>query len=177
MNLSAHRWLVVAAAHALALFAADQINHYLSPLATRATVIGMLVAFSALHLGFRQGLLSLLVVALLHDSKAPWTFGTSLPVALVLFAATFAIRHRIRRETALACIGTSAVVNALAYLAFLLAAYLAFGSGQLGAGLVFWNLFASSLVVVLCARPYFSLLFSFLALAGIHLAEEQRQTR
>jgi len=177
ISLSSHRWLVVAFGHALALFAAGQLNHALSPYATHLAVAGLLVAFSALRLSFRQGALSLAPVALLFDSKAPWAFGASLPVYLLLFAAAYGLRNRVRREAAAAAAATAAVLNALAFGAYTLIALAAFGPRQLDAGLLSWNLFASVAVVALGARPYFAVVENALALAGVNLAEEQRQAR
>ncbi len=177
INLSKQRWLIVSVIHYITLFFIAQANHYLTPLGLNILAVGMLVSFSAMELNFKQGLLSLVPIALYLDSKSPLPFGFSLALLFLLFTLAYVIRSRVRREITASTLASSIMLNLAAFLAYTLAAAWHFGSEGLSFGVLALNLSLSAVVVALANNLFFQAQIDTLAFFGINLAEEQRATR
>ncbi len=177
IDASKQRWAIVAVVHYLTLFFLGQANHYLAPLGIQIFALGMLLSFSALELTYKQGLLSLLPIALFLDSKSPLPFGFSLLFIAALYTLAHIARSRVRREISASRFATSILLNIAAFLGYTIAAARSLGSESLHLGPLALNLLAGLLVVALLNRIYFDCQTGTLSLFGIDLAAEQRQAR
>ena len=177
INLSKQRWLIVSVIHYITLFFVAQANHYLTPVGLNALVVGMLVSFSAMELSFKQGLLSLVPIALYLDSKSPLPFGFSLALFLLLFTLAYIIRSQVRREITASALASSIMLNLTAFLAYTLATAWHLGTEGLSFGVLALNLSLSAVVVALVNSLFFQAQTDTLAFFGVNLAEEQRATR
>lgn len=177
ISMSKHRWLVVALVHYVTLFFVNQANHYLAPIGIHLIVWGMFIAFSAFELNFKQGLFSLIPIALLADSKSPLPFGFSFALFACLFTVVYSVRTRMRRELNASFLVASTLFTMLAFFGYTFGAIQHLGGHGLHIGALTLDLFASLVVVFLLNKLFFDLQVSTLALVGINLAEEQRDAR
>lgn len=178
MNLlSNNRWLVVAFSLYLTHFFLSQLNHHLAPLGISIFLTGMFISFCAMELSYRQGMFALAPLALYIDSKSPLPFGFSLILFLSLFTIANAARSRMRREITASGLATSLLLNLAAFAAYTFAAGRAFSFEAIHFGPLALNLCSSAFVLILCNKLFFEVQIGALALCGINLAEEQRESR
>ncbi|MEM9157444.1 MAG: hypothetical protein AAGB46_00235 [Verrucomicrobiota bacterium] len=177
INFSKHRWLIVTIVHYIALFILSQINHYLSIHNVHLSILGLLIAFSAFLLNFRQGFLSLLPTALYLESLSPLNYGSMLATIVIIFCILIWIRHRIHRESTAIAAGMALIAN-LAVHAFLTYFVLTqVGFEALNLSLLFLNFLFSSLVIAIFTKLYFACMLETLEFFGIRILEEQRESR
>lgn len=169
--------MIVAMGHYVALFFVTQLNYYLAPLGIHLFILGMLVSFSAMELGYKQGFLSLVPVAFYLDAKSPLPFGFSLFLLLSLFTIAHAARSRIRREVSASGLITSVMLNLFAFSAYTFGAARFFGTEALHFGPLIMNLFLNAIVVAVFNRIFVETQTGALAWFGVNLAEEQRELR
>lgn len=82
----------------LLLFGVGQLNHALTPLHLSVFAGGLLVAFSALRVGFREGWWCSILLGLLIDSSAPVYFGFHALIFAIVHVVIFNFRGRFPRE-------------------------------------------------------------------------------
>ena len=174
---SKHRWLLVSIVHYLALFLIGQANYYLANFGISLFALGAIVSFSAMELNFKQGMLSLIPVALHLDSRSPLPFGFSLFALLSLFAITHFLRSRIRREISTYGLATAIVLNLFAYLIYTIGSARYLGTDAISFGPCVLNLLLSGLVLFSLNGAFFTLQNATLLFFGVNLAEEQREAR
>lgn len=177
ISFSNNRWVLVSIGHYVALFFLTQLNHYLSPYGIQLFVLGMLISFSALELNYKQGLLSLIPVSLVIDSKLPLPFGFTLIASLTLFTVAHLLRSRVRREITASALVTSVLLNLASYGAYTFGAMRYLSLEAIHFGPLALNLLASTLVVLVINRTFFDTQVGVLSIFGINLAEEQREAR
>lgn len=177
ISFSNNRWLLVALGHYLTVFFLSQANYYLSSTGIQIFVLGVLISFSALELNFKQGLLSLIPVTLIIDSKLPLPFGFTFITSIFLFTVAHVLRSRVRREITASALATSILLNLASFGAYTLGAIRYLGSEAIHFGPLALNLLASTLVVVVINRIFFDTQVGVLSIFGINLAEEQREAR
>lgn len=177
INWSRHRWLIVSVVHYMALFFVSQLNHYITPFGINILILGMLISFSAMVLNFKQGILSLIPIALHLDSKSPLPFGFSLTLFLFLFTLAYVIRSRVRREITASTLASSIMFNLAAFIAYTFAAASYLGLGNLSFDTLALNLFLSAVVITLFNNLFFQIQYGALAIFGINIGEEQRGAR
>ena len=173
--LSKYRWLIVGILHLGLAICFAQLNSFFASFGPSLLVIGLAISFSSLSLSYGHGILSLLLAGLYLESKAPLPTGYITLGILTLHLIFFVTRSRYRRESKIAGPITSLLANAMLFAIVSLASARAFGLPPEGMGYAAWNLFWSSLVIVLISKFYFALQTDLLALFGIRLEEEQRE--
>lgn len=176
MDFSKQRWIIVAVSHCAIYFIVSQINHYMTPLTLNATIFGLCAGFSGLCLTYVHGLLSILPVALIFDSRSPLEFGSVFILTYVAFSLVYFFRHQFRKESRAAGAIVSLAANALIFIGITLLALTTLNSLPSNFPYILANLIWSSLVVLILSKYYFDFLYSLLGFFGIHLAEEQRNT-
>ncbi len=176
-KISKNRWILVTLGHYILLFSLSQLNHYLAPVHTYLTLIGLAISYSVIRLSLKQGLLSLIPIAFYLDCTTPLIFGTSLLMIVSLFCTMFLFRSRFQRETITTSIFISLILNSAMISAYTISAISQFGYDSVNISLTLWNLLWSSLVIVLIHQLYYHLIDSLLARFGIHIAEEQREAK
>jgi len=177
MFLSKNRWIIVSACHYIALFFAAQLNFYLTATGVQVFVLGMLISFSAIELNYNQGLLSVLPIGLILDSKSPLGFGLISLLAIAIFTFGHLLRSKVRREIALSTLAVSTLLNLLAFFGMTIAAATHYSSTAVHAWPLAVNLCANTLLVLALNRTYFDIQTRMLKICGIDLAEEQREAR
>lgn len=112
------RWLIIFATTLLLWSLVGQVNHYLAPMGAFLSVGGLLVAFAALRLNLRNGLIATIMIALAVDAVEPVpTIGRHLLYGphLLLFTAAhaliFSLRTRFPREETVFGVVTALLAN------------------------------------------------------------------
>lgn len=94
------RWLIVTLANGLLWWLTGLANHYTAGLAIHFYLGGLLIAYSALRLDPKQGLIAVLLTGLMVDALEPVPFGTSLVLFVLVHAVVLYGRQRFPREGA-----------------------------------------------------------------------------
>jgi hypothetical protein len=153
-----------------------QLNHYLAPRGAYLFVGGLLVAFAALRLGLRIGLMATMLTGLAIDALEPVPFGTHLVLFAVMHVVIFHLRTRFPREETI----FGVVVALLANLAlFLGLSFVVLGSQPASSAAwvrLFADLLWSQLLLAVVAPWFFALQERALELGRVDLAEENRAT-
>ena len=92
------RTFIIFACCVILWFCITQLNHYLAPLHLSVFAGGLLVTFSALRLGFREGWWASILIGLLIDSSATVSFGFHALLFAVVHVGIFNLRGRVPRE-------------------------------------------------------------------------------
>ena len=92
------RWFIPLLSSFLLWLLAGQCNHYLAPLGVYLYVGGLYVTFAALHLDFRHGLSTTLLLGLIIDAAEPVPFGTHFVLLGAAHIVLFSVRSRVPRE-------------------------------------------------------------------------------
>ena len=177
IDLSKQRWIIIAASHCALYFAVSQINHYMTPVTLNATIFGLFAGFSGLCLRYGQGLVSIIPVTLIFDSRSPLEFGSVFILTFIMFSLVYFLRHQFRKESRSAGAIVSLASNALIFIGITLVALTTLKSSSSNFPYILANLIWSSLVVLILSKYYFDFLYNLLGFFGIHLAEEQRNER
>lgn len=177
ISLVQHRWILVGLVHCIALFIVSQVNHYLAPLGISLSLLALVVAFSALVLNIKQGILSLLPLCLVLEARSPLAYGAFFATTYILFGLIIGFRYQLRRESPMIGTLTAVTANVFVFLALTLATYLSPYRESISYPQTVANLIASSLVISLLARTYFASQLEVLEFFGIRVLEEQRQKR
>ncbi|GAB1488578.1 hypothetical protein MASR2M8_10240 [Opitutaceae bacterium] len=151
-----------------------QANHYLAANHVTLWMGGLAVAFASLRLGYREGLITVLILGWLQDAVSPVGFGLHALLFAAAHAVIFYVRNRFPRE--------ESVVGILVALLANLGLFLVFSFTQIGAspapGVVWLRLLADlgiSQVVLAVITPWFlALQEQALEIAGAGLRAEQR---
>ncbi len=174
---SRNRWIIVALAHYITIFAFTQFNFYIAPFGISILITGMLLSFSSLNLNHIQGSLSLIPIAFLIDTKTPFPLGSSLLMLIGLHYAAVIVRYQLRRESEAASLATALVANLAIYIVYTFLAAANLGTEGINAFQIAMNLLISSLVIALLNLHYQRALIEILGIFGINIAQEQRQSR
>lgn len=151
-----------------------QVNHALAPRHVTLWMGGLTVAFASLRLGYREGLITVLILGWLQDAASPVVFGLHALLFAAAHAVIYYIRNRFPRE--------ETVVGVLVALLANLGLFLVFSFTQIGAspapGLMWVRLLADlglSQVALALITPWFlALQQRSLEIAGAGLRTEQR---
>ncbi len=97
-----YRWLIVTLANLVLWWLVSLTNHYLAgTFAIYLYVGGLLVAYGALRLDAKHGLIATILTAFLVDAAEPVPFGTSLFLFTLVHVTVLCGRHRFPREGAI----------------------------------------------------------------------------
>lgn len=151
-----------------------QVNHALASRHVSLWVGGLAVTFASLRLGYREGLIAVLVLGWFQDALSPVTFGLHAFLFATAHAVIYYIRNRFPREENLISILVALLAN--------LGLFLVFSFTQIGdspvAGQVWIRLLVDlglSQVVIALITPWFiGLQERGLDIAGAGLRNEQR---
>jgi rod shape-determining protein MreD len=151
-----------------------QVNHYAAPTFLSLWMGGLTVAFASLRLGYREGLISVLLLGGLQDALAPVAFGLHALLFAAAHAVIFYIRNRFPRE--------ETVIGVLVALLANLGLFLVFSFTQIGAspapGIVWGRLLVDlgfSQVALAAITPWFlALQERAVEIMGAGLRTEQR---
>jgi len=105
------RWVIVTLANLLLWWLACLTNHYIANLAVHLYLGGLFVAYGALRLDARSGLLATVLTALLVDAVEPVPFGTSLFLFTLVHVTVLYGRHRFPREGAVFAVVVALLAN------------------------------------------------------------------
>jgi rod shape-determining protein MreD len=152
----------------------SQLNHYLAPLHMSVFAGGLLITFSALRLGFREGWWASFLIGLLIDSSTPVSFGFHALLFATAHVGVFNLRGRIPREETSFSLFVALMVNLVLFL--VITAVLLHRSPTPADMLprLLLDLLASEVLVIACARWSFALQERALELCGISLRRAQR---
>jgi len=160
------RWLVIFATLFLLWFIVAQANHYLAVWHVYLFVGGLFVAFSALQLPLRDGLIATALAGLLCDANSAAIPGIHLVLFAGAHAVIFNVRDRIPRDQTI----TRVIVALLANLAiFLVFSFLQVGNLPSPAAAwprLIFDLICSQTLIGLIAPWFFALQNRALELAG-----------
>lgn len=160
------RGLVIFATLLLLWFLVAELNHYLTGWHLYLFVGGLFVAFSALQLPLRDGMIATVFAGLLCDANSAALPGLHLVLFAAAHAVIFNVRDRIPRDQTI----TRVVVALLANLAlFLVFSFLQIGAAPVPAAVwprLILDLMASQVFIGLAAPWFFALQNRALELAG-----------
>jgi hypothetical protein len=162
------RWLIVTLANLLLWWLTGLLNHYLAGLAVHLYLGGLLVAYAALRLDPRSGLVATLLTGLMVDALEPVPFGTSLVLFSLVHAVVLYGRHRFPREGAIFGLVVALLANLFLVIAL---SFLLVGAGPRPATAwlrIFADLLFSQLAILVVAPWFIALQDRAMALAEIH---------
>ncbi|MFT3781849.1 MAG: rod shape-determining protein MreD [Nibricoccus sp.] len=153
---------------------ACQINHYLSPLHISVFTGGLLVSFSALRVGFREGWWCSILIGLLIDSSSLVYFGFHALIFAIVHLLIYLFRSRFPREET--AVGVAVAIAANSVLFLLVTAGLAHRTPEPLSMLMryFVDLTASAILIAVAGPWFFALQERALDLCGVSLRREQR---
>jgi cell shape-determining protein MreD len=152
----------------------SQLNHYLAPFHVSVFAGGLLVAFSALRLGFREGWWASFLIGLLIDSSTAVSFGFHGLLFATAHVGVFNLRGRFPREENTFGIIVALLVNLALF--FVITVSLIHRSPTPAAMIprLLVDLLASEVLVLACAPWSFALQERALELCGVSLRRAQR---
>lgn len=160
------RWLVIFATLLLLWIIVAQLNHYLAGWHVYLFVGGLFVAFSALQLPLRDGMIATVLAGLLCDANSAAIPGIHLVLLAAAHAVIFNVRDRIPRDQTI----TRVIVALLANLAlFLVFSFLQIGASPVPAAMwprLIVDLLCSQVFIGFAAPWFFALQNRSLELAG-----------
>jgi rod shape-determining protein MreD len=155
----------------------SQFNHYLAPLHVSVFVGGLLVSFSALRLGFREGWWASILIGLLVDSSAPVSFGFHALLFAIAHVGIFNLRGRFPREETLFGLLVALLTNIALFLTVTVSLLHRSPTPLSMLPRLLVDLLASELLVFLAAPWFFSIQEHSLEICGVSLRREQRGLR
>jgi rod shape-determining protein MreD len=151
-----------------------QINHTLSPLHLSVFVGGLLVAFSALRLGFREGWWCSLLIGLVMDSSAAVYFGFHALIFAIAHTMIYNFRGRFPREETAFGLIVALIANIALFLMITFALIHRSPAPPAMIPRLICDLLASELLILIVAPWFFALQEHSLELCGVSLRREQR---
>ncbi|MBK9989549.1 MAG: hypothetical protein IPP19_02135 [Verrucomicrobia bacterium] len=165
---------IIFACCALIWACVSQLNHYLAPLHLSVFAGGLLVSFSALRLGFREGWWASFLIGLLIDSSAAVPFGFHALLFAAAHVGVFHLRGRFPREETSFGMVTALLVNLILFLLItLLLIHRAPTPVDLLPRLLI-DLLVSEVLIIACIPWSFALQERALEICGISLRRAQR---
>ena len=166
--------LIVFAAAVLLWAIQCLLNHYIAPWQLTVFSAGLVVAFAALRLTYREGVRALILTGLWLDAASPVPFGLHTALMLVAQTIIFGLRGRLAREDTLVGLGC-AVLSNLAVFLVLSAALLHRNPAPVNMALrLIMDSLLSFCVLVLIGPWFFAFLERLLEMCGVNLRREQR---
>jgi len=162
------RWLIVTSANLLLWWLTGLANHYIAGHAVHVYLGGLLIAYAALRLDPRQGLIATLLTGLMVDALEPVPFGTSLLLFSLIHVTVLYGRQRFPREGAVFGIVVALLANLFLFIAL---SFLLVGANPRPASAwlrIFADLFFSQVVILLVAPWFIALQDRAMELAEIH---------
>lgn len=151
---SQRRLVVMILSGWLLLILARQTNHFLAPWGVSVWLGGLLVAFPSLHLNFRTGLISCLVMGFLIDVWSPLGFGSH----ALLLGLAHVIIFRIRKRLAASEIAIGIIVVLITNLAlFVVLTFGTLGQAPVSGLRILSDLLVSQVVIGLITPWFFAL--------------------
>ena len=95
---SMKRVLLVVSLNFLGILLLGALNRHLAPLAIQIFLPGLFLLFPALFLPFFQGLVAVILTAILLDTSQPSIPGSFVVAGLLLITVTDRFRHRLKSE-------------------------------------------------------------------------------
>lgn len=174
------RWLFTFAGNVLFLFIVSQINHHLTyaPLIglrgpVYLFVLGLPVAFAALRLSLKQGLVAVALTGLAAEAGTPLPPGTLLLAASAAFCITVAVRGNFNRFEPTSSIFVALLINLALFATVTAIARPVPGTATFIRLAV--DLLVSQAVVATLTGWFFAYQVAILQLFGINLETELRQ--
>ncbi len=151
---SQRRLVVMILSGWLLLILTRQTNHVLAPWSISIWLGGLLVAFPALHLNFRTGLISCLFLGFLVGVWSPLGFGTH----ALLFGLAHVIIFRIRKRLAASELAIGITVVLIANLAlFVVLTFWTLGQAPVSGLRILSDLIVSQLIIGSITPWFFAL--------------------
>lgn len=151
-----------------------QLNHALSSLHLSVFVGGLLVTFSALRLGFREGWWCSILIGLFLDSSAAVSFGFHALFFAIAHTMIYNFRGRFPREETIFGVIVALVANLVLFLMITFALIHRSPAPPAMILRLLCELFASELLILIVAPWFFALQERSLELCGVSLRREQR---
>jgi len=145
----------------------SQLNHYLAPLHLSLFAGGLLITFSALRMGFREGWWSSLLIGLLIDSSTAVPFGFHGLLFAVVHTAVYNLRGRFPREETIFGLIVALLANLALFFMITVAFLLRSPAPFSMLPRLLADLLASELVVFFAAPWFFALQDRSLELCGL----------
>jgi len=152
----------------------SQLNHYLAPLHLSVFAGGMLVSFSALRLGFREGWWASFLIGLLIDSSAAVPFGFHALFFAAAHVAVYHFRGRFPREETSFNVVVALLVNLVLFIVITVSLIHRSPAPAEMIPRLLIDLLASEMFVLVCSPWSFALQERSLELCGISLRRAQR---
>lgn len=172
------RWLVVFAGNAVFLFVLAQLNHHLTHISLGFTdsgpvylfLLGLPVAFAALRLSLKQGLIAIVATALFVEAELPLKPGMLMLASAACFCTTIAVRTSFNRFEPSSALIAAILIN-LVLIAFLTALSTLTG-GSVSLGRVVVDLAFSQLTLAAICGWFFAWQLALLRIFGFNLETE-----
>ena len=161
------RWLIVTLANLLLWWLTGLVNHSVGGFAVHFYLGGLLIAYAALRLNPKQGLIATVLTALMVDALEPVPF-TSLVLFSLIHVTVLYGRQRFPREGAIFGIVVALLANLFLFIALsflLVGANPRPGTAWLR---IFADLFFSQLAILVVAPWFLALQDRAMELAEIH---------
>lgn len=162
------RWLIVTLANLLLWWLTGLANHYIAGYAVHLYFGGLLIAYAALRLDPKQGLIATVLTGLMVDALDPVPYGTSLLLYSLVHVTVLYGRQRFPREDAIFGIVVALLANLFLFIAL---SFLLVGANPRPANAwlrIFADLFFSQVAILLVAPWFLALQDRAMELAEIH---------
>ncbi len=162
------RWLIVTSANLLLWWLTGLANHYSAGFAIHFYLGGLLIAYAALRLDPKQGLIATVLTGLMVDALAPVPFGASLLLYSLVHVTVLYGRQRFPREGAVFGIVVALLANLFLFIAL---SFLLVGANPRPGNAwlrIFADLFFSQLAILVVAPWFIALQDRAMELAEIH---------
>ena len=152
----------------------SQLNHYIATWQLTVFTGGLLVAFTALRLSYREGVRALLLAGFWLDASTPVPFGLHAFLMVLTQTVIFGFRGRLAREETLVGVVCAAISNLVIVVA-LSAALLHRNPAPVSmASRLIADSLLSFCLILLVGPWFFALLEHLLEICGVNLRREQR---
>lgn len=151
-----------------------QINHTLAPLHVSVFSGGLLVAFSALRVGFREGWWCSILIGLVIDSSATVYFGFHALIFAIAHTMIYNFRGRFPREETVFGLVVALIANLALFMVITFALIHRSPTPSAMIPRLTCDLLASELLILIVAPWFFALQERSLELCGVSLRREQR---
>ena len=162
------RWLIVTLANVLLWWLTGLANHYVAGFAVHFYLGGLLIAYAALRLDPKSGLIVTVLTGLMVDALEPVPFGTSLVLYSLVHVTVLYGRQRFPREGAIFGIVVALLANLFLFIAL---SFLLVGANPRPGNAwlrIFADLFFSQVAIMLVAPWFIALQDRAMERAEIH---------